>query len=122
MTPPTPRRGQELLGRRAEHRERSRLTPSALAPAVLRDLLFSKALGLFTAALGTTVSLADLVVIIITVSLVAGLLPVPGAIGVVESGLSFSLEVEVDGVWPWSRWRLDGPGNPNRPPPDGGAT
>jgi len=24
--------------------------------------------------------------------------------------LSFSLEVEIDGVWPWSRWRLPGNG------------
>ena len=54
-------------------------------------LLFATALGLFTRALGTTVSFSDLVVIIISVSLLAGLLPVPGGIGVVESGLTFGL-------------------------------
>ena len=30
-----------------------------------------------------------------------------GAIVVIRIVLSFSLEVEIDGVWPWSRWRLD---------------
>ncbi|TFD16686.1 DUF1622 domain-containing protein [Cryobacterium sp. TMT2-23] len=29
-----------------------------------------------------------------------------GAIVVIRVLLSFSLEVEMDGVWPWSRWRL----------------
>lgn len=54
-------------------------------------LLFSTALGLFARALGTAVSFSDLVVVIISVSLLAGLLPVPGGIGVVESGLTFGL-------------------------------
>jgi uncharacterized protein (TIRG00374 family) len=54
-------------------------------------LLFSTALGLFARALGTDVSFTDLVVIIISVSLLAGLLPVPGGIGVVESGLTIGL-------------------------------
>jgi len=54
-------------------------------------LLFATALGLFARALGTGVSFSDLVVIIISVSLLAGLLPVPGGIGVVESGLTFGL-------------------------------
>ena len=54
-------------------------------------LLYAAALGLFAAALGTTVSFADLVVITISVSLLAGLLPVPGGIGVVEGGLTFGL-------------------------------
>ncbi len=54
-------------------------------------LLFTTALGLFARALGTGVSFSDLVVIIISVSLLAGLLPVPGGIGVVESGLTFGL-------------------------------
>lgn len=30
-----------------------------------------------------------------------------GAIVIIRIVLSFSLEVEIDGVWPWSRWRLD---------------
>jgi len=54
-------------------------------------LLFTTALGLFARALGTAVSFSDLVVIVISVSLLAGLLPVPGGIGVVESGLTFGL-------------------------------
>ena len=54
-------------------------------------LLFAIALGLFARALGTNVSFSDLVVIGISVSLLAGLLPVPGGIGVVESGLTFGL-------------------------------
>jgi len=54
-------------------------------------LLFAAALGLFTRALGTTVAFSDLTVIIISVSLLAGLLPVPGGIGVVEGGLTFGL-------------------------------
>ncbi|MBK9179453.1 MAG: flippase-like domain-containing protein [Acidimicrobiales bacterium] len=54
-------------------------------------VLFSSALGLFAAALGTTVSFSDLVVIVVSVSLLAGLLPVPGGIGVVETGLTLGL-------------------------------
>ncbi len=54
-------------------------------------LLFATALGLTAHALGTDVPFSDLVVIIISVSLLAGLLPVPGGIGVVESGLTFGL-------------------------------
>lgn len=30
-----------------------------------------------------------------------------GMIVVIRIVLSFSLEVEIDGTWPWSRWRLD---------------
>ena len=29
-----------------------------------------------------------------------------GAIVVIRILLSFSLDVEIDGVWPWARWRL----------------
>ena len=54
-------------------------------------MLFSFTLGLIADALGTQVTFADLVVIVISVSLLAGLLPVPGGIGVVESGLTFGL-------------------------------
>ena len=31
-----------------------------------------------------------------------------GLIVVIRIVLSFSLEVEMDGTWPWSRWRLGG--------------
>ncbi len=33
-----------------------------------------------------------------------------GAIVLIRIGLSFSLEVEIDGSWPWNRWRT-GAGN-----------
>ena len=49
------------------------------------------AIGVFARALGTRVSFSDLVVIFITVSLLAGLLPVPGGIGVVGSAVTFGL-------------------------------
>lgn len=35
-----------------------------------------------------------------------------GIIVVIRILLSFSLEVEMDGVWPWQRWRLAGPREP----------
>ncbi|WP_104164028.1 DUF1622 domain-containing protein [Cryobacterium sp. N22] len=31
-----------------------------------------------------------------------------GAIVIIRVLLSFSLEVEMDGVWPWARWRMTG--------------
>ena len=31
-----------------------------------------------------------------------------GAIVIIRVLLSFSLEVEMDGVWPWARWRMAG--------------
>ena len=39
-----------------------------------------------------------------------------GMIVLIRIVLSFSLEVEIDGTWPWSRWRLA------REPGDGGAS
>jgi len=44
-----------------------------------------------------------------------------GTIVVIRIVLSFSLEVETDGVWPWSRWRLEQPTNPADPPKSGPA-
>lgn len=38
-----------------------------------------------------------------------------GTIVVIRVVLSFSLEVEMDGVWPWSRWRI---GTAGKAPPD----
>ncbi len=32
-----------------------------------------------------------------------------GAIVVIRIVLSFSLEVEIDGMWPWNRWRQEPP-------------
>jgi uncharacterized membrane protein len=39
-----------------------------------------------------------------------------GMIVVIRIALSFALEVEIDGMWPWSRWRLEGPTNSSRQP------
>jgi len=39
-----------------------------------------------------------------------------GAIVLIRIVLSFSLEIEIDGTWPWSRWRLEQPPGPADPP------
>ncbi len=39
-----------------------------------------------------------------------------GIIVVIRILLSFSLEVEIDGVWPWRRWELARPPNAKSPP------
>ncbi len=39
-----------------------------------------------------------------------------GIIVVIRILLSFSLEVEIDGLWPWRRWQLERSGDPKRPP------
>ncbi len=43
-----------------------------------------------------------------------------GMIVLIRIVLSFSLEVEMDGVWPWSRWRRQQPGNLADPDPPNG--
>lgn len=55
------------------------------------EVLFAATLGIFVAALGHPVGLLELLVINIGVSLLSGVLPVPGGIGVVEGGLIFGL-------------------------------
>ena len=55
------------------------------------EVLFAAALGAFAAALGYPVSLTELILINVSVSLLAGVLPIPGGIGVVEGGLTFGL-------------------------------
>lgn len=55
------------------------------------ELLFATALGTFARALGAPVGLDELLVINISVGLLAGLLPIPGGIGVVEGGLTVGL-------------------------------
>ena len=37
-----------------------------------------------------------------------------GTIVLIRVVLSFSLEVEIDGMWPWNRWRI----SRDKPPPD----
>lgn len=40
-----------------------------------------------------------------------------GSIVIIRVLLSFSLEVEIDGAWPWARWRL-GQAGQGKPAPD----
>ena len=58
---------------------------------VASEILFTLALGTFALAMGTTISFADLFLIHLTVSLLAGLVPVPGGIGVAEAMLTYGL-------------------------------
>jgi uncharacterized membrane protein YbhN (UPF0104 family) len=55
------------------------------------ELLFAFALQTFARALGYHVGLAEVLLINISVSLLSGVLPIPGGIGVVEGGLTFGL-------------------------------
>ncbi len=38
-----------------------------------------------------------------------------GVIVVIRIVLSFSLQVEIEGTWPWSRWRVGGTAGPTAP-------
>lgn len=58
---------------------------------IATEVLFAFALGLFALGLGTRVSLTDLLVINIGVSLLSTFIPVPGGIGVTELGLTVGL-------------------------------
>ena len=58
---------------------------------IASDLFFATSLGTFAWAFDTHVPFMDLVVIVISVSLLAGLLPIPGGVGVVEGGLALGL-------------------------------
>jgi uncharacterized protein (TIRG00374 family) len=62
-----------------------------LVGTVATEVLFALALGTFALALGTRVSLTDLLVINISVSLLSTFIPVPGGIGVSELGLTVGL-------------------------------
>lgn len=55
------------------------------------ELLFALALQTFARALGYQVGLAEVVLINVSVSLLSGLIPIPGGIGVVEGGLTYGL-------------------------------
>jgi len=55
------------------------------------ELFFTTALGLFARSMGFTVPFADLLLIHLSVSLLAGLLPVPGGVGVSETLLTIGL-------------------------------
>ncbi len=55
------------------------------------EVLFAIALGLFARGFGYDVSIAELLVINISVSLLASFVPVPGGVGVAEFGLTLGL-------------------------------
>lgn len=55
------------------------------------ELLFALALGVIVQAFGYSLGLHELLFINLTVSLLAGLVPVPGGVGVTEGGLIFGL-------------------------------
>jgi uncharacterized protein (TIRG00374 family) len=55
------------------------------------EILFAVALGLFARSLGYDLTLTELLVINISVSLLGSLVPVPGNIGVAEFGLAIGL-------------------------------
>ena len=58
---------------------------------LMAELLFAFALGLLVQAFGFSLPLHELLFINMAVSLLAGLVPVPGGIGVAEGGLIFGL-------------------------------
>ncbi len=58
---------------------------------IASEILFTLSLGAFALAMGTSVSFADLLLIHLTVSLLAGLVPVPGGVGVAEAILTMGL-------------------------------
>ncbi len=59
--------------------------------SIATEILFATALGLFARGLGYDISLVDLLVINMSVSLLASFIPVPGGVGVVEFGLTLGL-------------------------------
>ncbi len=58
---------------------------------LVAELLFAMALGVFVQSFGYSLALHELLFINMSVSLLAGLLPVPGGVGVTEGGLIFGL-------------------------------
>ena len=58
---------------------------------LVAELLFALALGVFVQAFGYSLQLHELLFINMAVSLLAGLLPIPGGVGVTEGGLIFGL-------------------------------
>jgi len=62
-----------------------------LGGSLATEILFATALGVFANALGYDVSLADLLVMNISISLLGSLVPIPGNIGVAELGLTVGL-------------------------------
>jgi uncharacterized protein (TIRG00374 family) len=70
---------------------RSRKLAQLLLGSVATEVLFAVALGMFARGMGFPLSLAELLVINMSVSLFASFIPVPGGIGIVEGGLAVGL-------------------------------
>src|SRR5262249_56687426 len=75
-----------VLGLRSSHK-----LALLLGGSLASEILFATALGIFANALGFDVSLADLLVMNISISLLGSLVPIPGNIGVAELGLTVGL-------------------------------
>jgi uncharacterized membrane protein YbhN (UPF0104 family) len=75
-----------LLGLRSSHK-----LGLLLGGSLATEILFATALGVFANALGFDVSLADLLVMNMSISLVSSLVPIPGGIGIAELGLTVGL-------------------------------
>ncbi len=58
--------------------------------------------------------LADIIRTIVVSATVESVV-ILGLIVVIRILLSFSLEVEIDGAWPWNRWRTEDAGRPSDP-------
>jgi glycosyltransferase 2 family protein len=55
------------------------------------EIMFALALGIMVRAFGYSIGLGELILINVSVALLAGLLPIPGGIGVTEGGLIYGL-------------------------------
>lgn len=69
----------------------SRKIAQLVLGSIATEVLFAIALGVFARAFGYDVTLAELLVINLSVSLLGSLVPVPGNIGVAEFGLTLGL-------------------------------
>jgi uncharacterized protein (TIRG00374 family) len=58
---------------------------------LVAELLFASALGIVVQAFGYSLALHELLFVNLAVSLLSGLIPVPGGVGVTEGGLIFGL-------------------------------
>jgi uncharacterized membrane protein YbhN (UPF0104 family)/tRNA A-37 threonylcarbamoyl transferase component Bud32 len=83
------------LGREAWHVIRGLRSPRRVGMLfggnLASELLFALSLGAFARMLGYSVPLGELLLINVSVSLLAGLMPIPGGIGVSEGGLTVGL-------------------------------
>jgi len=80
----------EALGAVRGLRSPRRIT-MLLVGAITTEVLFAAALGATARAFGYPIGLSELLLINMSVALLAGVLPIPGGIGVVEGGLTFGL-------------------------------